>query len=86
MVTDDQVLVDDDMYILERIKDFLSEPDVSSVPAAKTLMNVIDRKVGVKCSLNQFRSLPFDRSKEIPSHSRQRHRQASRPRQSFRRG
>lgn len=59
MVTDDQVLVDDDIYILERIKDFLSEPDVSSVPAAKTLMNVIDRKVRIKSTLNLFSALTF---------------------------
>ena len=47
MVTDEQVLVDDDLYILDKIKSFLSEPDVVSVPAAKTLMNVVDRKVKI---------------------------------------
>ena len=47
MVTDEQVLVDDDLYILDKIKSFLSEPEVVSVPAAKTLMNVVDRKVKI---------------------------------------
>ncbi|EJC97980.1 ras GEF [Fomitiporia mediterranea MF3/22] len=44
MVTDDQVLVEDDMYILDRIKEFLLHPEVSVSPASKTLLNIIERK------------------------------------------
>lgn len=43
---DDQVLLEDDLFILDRIKEFLSDPEVSQVPAAKTLLNVVERKVG----------------------------------------
>lgn len=45
MVTDDQVLVEDDLYILDRIKEFLLHPEVSATPASKTLLNIIERKV-----------------------------------------
>lgn len=48
MVTDDQVLVEDDIYILDRIKDFLQHPEVSAAPAAKTLLNIIERKVSIR--------------------------------------
>ncbi|THH11669.1 hypothetical protein EW145_g522 [Phellinidium pouzarii] len=44
MVTDDQVLVDDDLYILDRIKDFLLSPEVATSPASKNLLSIIDRK------------------------------------------
>ena len=45
MVTDDQVLVEDDMYILDRIKEFLLHPEVATSPASKNLLNIIERKV-----------------------------------------
>ncbi|KAL5524506.1 CDC25 [Sanghuangporus sanghuang] len=44
MVTDDDVLVEDDLYILDRIKDFLLHPEVSASPAAKTTLNIVERK------------------------------------------
>ena len=44
MISDDQVLVDEDLYILDRIKEFLSHPEVFSSPAAKNVMNIIERK------------------------------------------
>ncbi|KAJ3558904.1 hypothetical protein NM688_g656 [Phlebia brevispora] len=44
MVTDEDVLEKDDMYILDRIKDFASKPEVSnSIAAAKQLVVLIDR-------------------------------------------
>lgn len=45
MVTDDDVLVEDDLYILDRIREFLLHPEVASSPAAKTTLNIVDRKV-----------------------------------------
>ncbi|KAH8114602.1 ras GEF [Phellopilus nigrolimitatus] len=44
MVTDEQVLVEDDLYILDRIKEFLLNPEVITSPAAKNLLNIIERK------------------------------------------
>ncbi|KAI5122473.1 hypothetical protein M0805_008783 [Coniferiporia weirii] len=44
MVTDDQVLVEDDLYILDRIRDFLLGPEVVTSPASKNLLNIIERK------------------------------------------
>lgn len=45
MIMDDQVLVDDDLYILDRIQEFLRHPDVAISPASKNLQNIIERKV-----------------------------------------
>ena len=45
MVTDDQVLVDDDLYILDRIKNFLLSPEVAKATATKNLVDIIERKV-----------------------------------------
>ena len=45
MITDDQVLVDDDLYILDRIQEFLRHPEVAVSPASKNLQNIIERKV-----------------------------------------
>lgn len=45
MITDDQVLVDDDLYILDRIQEFLRHPEVAISPASKNLQNIIERKV-----------------------------------------
>ena len=66
MVTDDDVLVEDDLYILDRIKEFLLHPEVSTAPAAKTLLNIIERKVS-----NESKCIPdhvlseFIRSKAV---------------------
>lgn len=45
MLTDEDVLDKDDMYILDLIKDFLSTPDVASLSAAKNLLVVVERAV-----------------------------------------
>ena len=61
MITDDQVLVEDDLYILDRIKEFLLDPEVSASPAAKTLLNIIERRVSAKSTrgmcIHNFRSV-----------------------------
>ncbi|EGO23624.1 hypothetical protein SERLADRAFT_469753 [Serpula lacrymans var. lacrymans S7.9] len=43
MVQDDDVLEKEDMYILERMKDFLSHESVIKLPAAKQLITAIER-------------------------------------------
>ena len=45
MVIDPEVLEKEDEYILDRMKEFLSEPDVAQAPAAKNLLAIIERKV-----------------------------------------
>ena len=50
MLTDEDVLDKDDMYILDRIKDFLSAPDVASLSAAKNLLVVVERAVSTVIS------------------------------------
>ena len=50
MLTDEDVLDKDDMYILDSIKDFLSAPDVASLSAAKNLLVVVERAVSVTTS------------------------------------
>ena len=47
MVTDDEVLEKDDIYILDRVKKFLLDPDVSVAPAAKNLLAAVERKVSL---------------------------------------
>ncbi len=47
MVTDDEVLEKDEIYILDRMKKFLLEPDVAVAPAAKNLLAAVERKVGL---------------------------------------
>ncbi len=48
MITDEDVLEKDDMYILDQIKNFASDPEVSnSVAAAKQLVVLIDRVVRI---------------------------------------
>jgi len=44
MVTDDEVLEKDEIYILDRMKKFLLEPDVAVAPAAKNLLAAVERK------------------------------------------
>ncbi|KAL4251892.1 hypothetical protein ABKN59_002688 [Abortiporus biennis] len=43
MVTDDELLEKEDMYILDRMKEFASSPEVSKVAAAKQLIILIER-------------------------------------------
>jgi hypothetical protein len=45
MVTDDDVLEKEDMYILDRIKAFAQSQDAVHLPAAKQLVVMIDRTV-----------------------------------------
>ena len=48
MVTDEDVLEKDDMYILDKIREFASNPEVSnSTAAAKQLVILIDRVVRI---------------------------------------
>lgn len=52
MVVDDDVLEKDDMYILDRIKEFISREEVNKFAAAKQLLIQIDRAVCAKFSRN----------------------------------
>lgn len=45
MVVDDDVLEKEDLYILDRLKQFISSDEVSGFPAAKQLMILIERAV-----------------------------------------
>ena len=45
MVTDDDILEKDDMYILSRMKDFASNEEVVTYTAAKQLLILIERAV-----------------------------------------
>lgn len=45
MITEQYVLDRDDMYILGRMKDFISQDDVAVMPAAKALRSLIERAV-----------------------------------------
>ena len=45
MIVDDDVLEKDDMYILNRMKDFTSNEEVLRLPAAKQLNILIERSV-----------------------------------------
>jgi len=44
MVVDDEVLEKDDIYILDRMKKFLLDPDVAVAPATKNLLAAVERK------------------------------------------
>ncbi|KAJ7712427.1 ras guanine nucleotide exchange factor domain-containing protein [Mycena metata] len=43
MVVDDDVLEKDDLFILDRMKEFITTEEVSKFPAAKQLLNLIER-------------------------------------------
>src|ERR1700720_1934580 len=45
MIVDEDVLEKEDMYILDRMRDFISRDEVSTLPAAKQLMILIERSV-----------------------------------------
>lgn len=45
MVTDDDLLEKEDMWILDRMKDFASNPEVVSFAAAKQIIILIERAV-----------------------------------------
>jgi len=45
MITEDDGLEKEDLYILDKMKEFLSSEEASKFPASKSLMNVIDRAV-----------------------------------------
>ena len=45
MVHDDDFLEKEDMYILDRMKDFLLHEGVSKIPAAKQLLMIVERAV-----------------------------------------
>lgn len=48
MVTDDDLLEKEDMYILDRMKEFAVLPDVHALAAAKQLVILIERAVGLR--------------------------------------
>lgn len=54
MVVDDDVLEKEDMYILDRMKEFISTEEVSSFAAAKQLMILIERLVSLLDALVEF--------------------------------
>ncbi len=45
MVTDEDILEADDMFILDRMKEFVFSPDVVEIPATKNLVTLIERAV-----------------------------------------
>jgi hypothetical protein len=45
MIVDEDVLEKDDMYVLDLMKEFISQEDVSKLAAAKQLMILIERSV-----------------------------------------
>ncbi|KAK7682391.1 hypothetical protein QCA50_014596 [Cerrena zonata] len=46
MVTDEEMLEKDDLWILDKLKEFASDPEVVSAPAAKQLLILIERAGG----------------------------------------
>jgi hypothetical protein len=60
MVWDEDVLEKEDLYILDRMKDFITTEDVSRFPAAKQLMILIERAV------SSFRCLLFKAPPHAP--------------------
>jgi son of sevenless-like protein len=48
MIVDDDVLEKDDMYILDRMKEFISKEEVNRFAAAKQLLILIERSVSVR--------------------------------------
>ena len=47
MIVDDDVLEKDDLFILERIKEFMTTEEVAKFPAAKQLLILIERAVRI---------------------------------------
>lgn len=47
MIIEQYVLDQEDMYILKRMMDFISQEDVVDMPAAKALKSLIERAVGI---------------------------------------
>lgn len=45
MLTDDSVLEKEDLYVLDRIKSFLSDPEVLSMTIAKQLLSTTEHMV-----------------------------------------
>lgn len=45
MVTDEVVLEKEDLYILDRIREFVTQEEVYQFAAAKVLLTLIERKV-----------------------------------------
>ena len=58
MVQDDDILEKDDMYILDRMREFLKQDDVYQFAAAKGLLTLIERSVCVSSICNS-KSLTF---------------------------
>lgn len=48
MITDDDLLEKEDMYILDQVKQFVSHPEVVRSAAAKQLLVLIDRAVSLQ--------------------------------------
>lgn len=88
MLTDEDVLEKEDMYILDKIKEFVSNPEVSnSVAAAKQLVVLIDRVVSLTFYPDIggiFLRLYSNEEAKVPS-KRRPHRQWLLPRLSYRR-
>lgn len=51
MVVDDDVLEKDDLFILDRMKEFLTTNAVANFPAAKQLLILIERAVSLQCTM-----------------------------------
>jgi son of sevenless-like protein len=57
MIVDDDVLEKEDLYILDRMKEFISMDGVSNFAAAKQLLILIERAVCRLLSYNTLRGV-----------------------------
>lgn len=72
MVADDDFLEKEDMYILDRMKEFLLQDAVSKIAISKQLVILIDRAVG---DTRLPECLDFNEILSAPENSRRRSRQ-----------
>ena len=55
MVQDEDILEKDDMYILDRMREFLKQDDVYQFAAAKGLLTLIERSVSISAVCSAHR-------------------------------
>ena len=55
MVQDEDILEKDDMYILDRMREFLKQDDVYQFAAAKGLLTLIERSVSISAGCSAHR-------------------------------
>ena len=57
MVQDDDILEKEDMYILDRMREFLTKEEVFQFAAAKALLTLIERSVCILLSCTALQPL-----------------------------